>query len=193
MPVFLDCETTGLDPARHQIWELALVEEDGTEHCWQLAANSAAADPNALEISRFWERRSARQTSGGVVARTVAAVTKGHGLVGAQVHFDVAFLTPLLVHHRERPAWNYRLIEVESLLAGALGRPQPWDLDEMAGRVGVLRVDADRHTALGDARWAREVYRAVMDLPGRPAGWVAPELAAMHEGPPSNAREGVEL
>lgn len=40
----------------------------------------------------------------------------------------------------------------------------PWDSSELCDAVGVAEPsDEDRHTALGDARWARDVYDAVMD------------------------------
>lgn len=84
---FVDTETTGLDPDRHEIWEVALIvreevepepreiiERDGpeivgrtlesqprrmidTEYVWQLPVDLARADLIALNIGRFHERR----------------------------------------------------------------------------------------------------------------------------------------
>jgi oligoribonuclease (3'-5' exoribonuclease) len=28
--IFVDTETTGLDPERHELWDIALIEADGT-------------------------------------------------------------------------------------------------------------------------------------------------------------------
>jgi hypothetical protein len=41
------------------------------------------------------------------------------------------------------------------------GRP-PWDSDELSLAVGVDPEQFDRHTALGDAKWAKALYEAVM-------------------------------
>lgn len=54
---FVDTETTGLDPDRHQIWEVALILPDGAGYVWQLPVDLARADPIALNIGRFHERR----------------------------------------------------------------------------------------------------------------------------------------
>lgn len=73
---FIDTETTGLDPDRHEIWEVALIVRevglpgdvktatgpDGeqysdTEYVWQLPVHLATADLIALNIGRYHERR----------------------------------------------------------------------------------------------------------------------------------------
>ena len=38
----------------------------------------------------------------------------------------------------------------------------PWKSDDLSAALGVTVSDEDRHTALGDARWAMRVYDAVM-------------------------------
>lgn len=49
--------------------------------------------------------------------------------------------------------------EVSSDPTGAL---PPWNSNDMSRAVGVEPDDFDRHTALGDARWAKAIYEAVM-------------------------------
>jgi hypothetical protein len=86
--------------------------------------------------------------------------------------------------------WHYHVIDVEALAAGYLAairqdaaelgyhdRPDtpqyehegnleiarlPWKSDSLSRAVGVEPDDFDRHTALGDARWAKAIYEAVM-------------------------------
>jgi hypothetical protein len=52
---FIDTETTGLDPDRHEIWEIALIVDD-QEYQWFLPVDLGKADPIALNIGRFHER-----------------------------------------------------------------------------------------------------------------------------------------
>ena len=39
--------------------------------------------------------------------------------------------------------------------------PLPWKSDDLSAALGIKVSDEDRHTALGDARWARAIYDAV--------------------------------
>lgn len=199
---FIDTETTGLDPDRHAIWEVALITPDGDEHLWQFPVDEMAADPIALTIGRYWERhwstdndvdtlsaiyhahnaKSRRKNfpdKGRAIrpsntwARHFRDLTAGCHLAGAVISFDEERLRRLLhslgVLHR----WHYHLIDVETLAAGYLALPSreafgnfdplklPWNSDELSAALGVTVSDEDRHTALGDARWARAIYDAV--------------------------------
>jgi hypothetical protein len=60
------------------------------------------------------------------------------------------------------PSWHYHLVDVETLAAGALRMAPPWDFDKLLGEVGLTYDEADRHTALGDARMVRDLYDAVL-------------------------------
>lgn len=201
---FIDTETTGLDPDRHAIWEVALITPDGDEHVWQFPVDEMAADPFALNIGRYWERhwgtgnevdvldaiyhahdrRSRRKNfpdEGRAIrpssewAHRFRDLTAGCHLAGAVVSFDEERLRRLLhslgVLHR----WHYHIIDVEALAVGYLAAKitasngaadpgligVPWQSDMLSAALGVTVNDEDRHTALGDARWARAIYDAV--------------------------------
>lgn len=163
--VFIDLETTGLDPAQHEIWEVGLIV-DGQECEWQLPVNLAKADPGALRVNRYYERNVGRreladQPSAGAVAAEVARLSAGRHLVGAVPSFDAAFLAPFLRSHGQCHAWHYHLVDVEALIAGKIGMPPPWNSNELSQKVGVDPAQFDRHTALGDARWARALFQVV--------------------------------
>lgn len=198
---FIDTETTGLDPDRQEVWEVACVirSEDGseTEHVWQLPVRLGDADAIALNIGRYHERRWPEEPSDheSVVrwledglagtaevvvppdlmflwAREFVDLTRGCHLVGAVVSFDADRLWRLLRRLDECPMWHYHLIDIEALAAGfVMGqdgstmcdpRP-PWKSEELSRWVGVDPEQFDRHTALGDAKWAQALYDAVFD------------------------------
>lgn len=113
----------------------------------------------------------------------------GAVMVGSNPAFDAAMITRLFgMHHPNWQAnptpWHYRQIDIATLAAGALyGRAAeltrrdfdadwyrkvtnalgwPWKSYDASEHVGVERPKGDyAHTALGDARWARDVYDAV--------------------------------
>lgn len=200
---FVDTETTGLDPDLHEIWEVGLIlRDDGieSEYTWQLPVDLGRADPMALKIGRFHERRwtgeghvglDREYVSKAVVApesmgywcELFTALTLGAHLVGAVVSFDEERLRRLLRRHGECPMWHYHLVDVEALAAGWVGHldstgdiehaawgyvdsgAPPWKSDDLSLAVGVDPEHFDRHTALGDARWAKAIYDAVLVHP----------------------------
>lgn len=116
------------------------------------------------------------------VLRKVERWTRGAHLVGAVVNFDADVLGTRMRAHGILPAWHYHLCCVENLAAGWLmahaasleqdGHAErarelreiatpPWNSDELSRAVGAEPDEDARHTALGDAAWARDVYDAV--------------------------------
>lgn len=175
---FVDTETLGLDPDRHAIWEVGLVLYDAdaqtatSEHLWQLQLSDEqieAGDPVGMEIGRFDERyEAATATSVENFLFSFIELTRGTHLAGAVVSFDEERLRRLAASHGREHAWHYHLIDVEVLALGywssAYGReaiPLPWKSDWIAGELDVEISEEDRHTALGDARWAMRMYEAI--------------------------------
>ncbi len=201
---FVDIETTGLDPDYHEVWEVALITpvvgatpaEDGwNEQIWQLPVDLSKADPMALNVGRFHDRRLPADSL--VPLATFASEfvrdTRGLHLAGAVVSFDAERLWQLLRNNGECPMWHYHLVDVEALAAGFIAGSRaalatsvqhtseafwagsltwaavegpdpwpPWKSNDLSRAVGVNPDDFDRHTALGDARWAKAIYEAVM-------------------------------
>lgn len=118
-------------------------------------------------------------------AVVVAAWTHRAHIVGSVPGFDAEVLAALLRDDALTPTWHYHLIDVDTLAVGWLARrlvadaeaaavtipakarawdlAQPWTSDDLSRALGVEPPsEAERHTALGDARWAMRVYDAVM-------------------------------
>lgn len=183
--VFADVETTGTDPGRHYVWELALiVRDDGypdAEYCWQVRPDLSTADPMALKVGGYYQRADVFELIGvGEVARVahptdldaddqpltelcreVAVLLNGAILAAANVAFDAAFLDAFLRRNGEAPTWDYHLLEVESYAAGAFGLKPKWKLDQLLETAEVTVEPKSRHSALGDVRAIRDLYDAV--------------------------------
>jgi DNA polymerase III epsilon subunit-like protein len=186
--VFIDTETTSLRHDR-RAWEIGAIrrEPDGTEaeHHWFIDAcglDLGNADLMSLKIGRFHERHPHGSAStpwseaiSGMEHDTLHAVeqvTRGAHLAGAVVSFDADVLGQRMRANGICPSWHYHLIDVEALAVGYLMRDRvrsgfdgsmlPWKSDELSAELGISSSDEDRHTALGDAKWARAIYDAVM-------------------------------
>jgi DNA polymerase III epsilon subunit-like protein len=178
---FGDVESTGLDPRVHRPWEIAaIIREPGLpdeEHVFQLRPDLSKADPEALQINRFEERFAVpdgvdatwRINGDGpwrlqlheAVTEIQLLLADTH-LVAAVPSFDDGMLKALMWDHQRLVRWKYRLVCVETLVCGALRRPVPEGLKAAADLMGVKYDPDELHTALGDARLARDVYDAVM-------------------------------
>lgn len=194
---FIDTETTGLNAVIHEVWEVGMIiqnsdEVELTEYVWQLPVDLTMADPIALNIGRFHDRRwptlvpqGLDQPVGHEVthgdqlgdptarhqvppawmpywAERFVKLTRGAHLIGNVTSFDEERLRRLLMKHGQVPMWHYHIICAENLIAGRLALPPPWKSKELSEAVGVP-VPQDQHSALADARWAKDMYWAVMD------------------------------
>lgn len=184
---FLDTETTSLRHDR-RAWEIGLVvrRDNGDEiDCsWFVRAvdlDLGEADLGSLKIGRFFDRHpqhnGADRKAMGLfeaavrpplvmdeydVLSQVEEYTRGATIVGAVPNFDTEVLGNRMRAHGICPSWHYHLVDVETLAAGALRKAPPWNFDGLLAEFGLTYDEAERHTALGDARMARDLYDAVL-------------------------------
>jgi hypothetical protein len=178
----MDTETTGLS-LDDDIWEFAAIrrEEDGTETEHHLFIEHSVKKCHGLPESFFrdhisrWDTRVALgpEAAVGVIANLFDG--KPH-VVGAVPNFDTERIALLLSRYGIKPNWHYHLIDVENLAVGYLwgqqkaypviGRelrtPLPWNSDDLSRSCGVIPPTDERHTAMGDARWAKALYDAIV-------------------------------
>lgn len=164
--------------------------EADTEHSWFVDARDLSlgnADLMSLKIGRFHERHpqfteteaaQRRLRDEAAVLREVEAVTRGAHIIGCVPNFDTEVLAAQMRAHGFCPSWHYHLIDVEALAIGWLSRKAaniaatdelsraflapPWKSEDLSRALGVEPPSgAERHTALGDARWARAIWDVV--------------------------------
>ena len=176
--VFMDTETTGLT-LDDDIWEFAAIrrEPDGTEHTLHIFLNHNAEkcarlpEPFRVDHCKRWPEGEGQDPQWAADAiRRFTGIDRPH-IVGAVPNFDTERVALLLGRYGLKPGWHYHLIDVENLAVGYLaGRaehegytplPLPWDSDDLSRRCGVEPPTDERHTAMGDVRWAMALYDAI--------------------------------
>lgn len=195
--VFLDTETTGLLLNDH-IWEIAAIVRDpgapDVEYRWfvQHDLDRAARLPDDFRADHDARYRADEALTPADAAQRIYSMTRDRAhIVGAVPNFDTERLARMMRRHGIEPGWHHHLTDVENLAIGYLAAnghalTLPWDSIALTTALGVPAPE-DRHTALADARWARDTYDAVMR--GGRVGLV--EIQS--HGDPSVATEKVEM
>jgi len=178
----VDCETTGLDPDRHEVWEVGILRYDfGADtvldrHVFQLAIDGSHLDPIALDICGFLERRKRPDELMDPASFSVMfqAMTDGYHWLGAVPSFDEERLRRMLLRYGQTPAWHYHLVDIEALCIGWLRggslnhdlpdvvKQHPINSKALSRAMGVDPDQFDAHTAMGDCEWALALYRKVL-------------------------------
>lgn len=187
--VFLDTETTGLRPD-DEVWEVAAIIRrcDGTEtrHHWFVRHDQAKAIdlPEPFRHDHGTRYRYAEAVAvGQLVVDLSALMPPAEGpyhVVGMVPSFDTGHLARLFRRIGVDVPWHHHLIDAETYAAGHLGLAPPFDSEYLSRFLGVDPDGYSRHTAMGDAEWARDVYDAASHE-HRPA-WTAPDLTVRHPG-----------
>jgi oligoribonuclease (3'-5' exoribonuclease) len=186
--IFLDTETTGLQPDRHTVWDVAwttavhdtqrglLIRRRSFEARVPLTfIQRENADPVALTIGRYDDRgASGLMEKEAVIAELTADVArivegtdcKVPHLVGAVPSFDHTMLCRNWLGWPGfgEGLWHYHLVDVEVLAAGRLMIAPPYNSSDLTTALGVIVDQESKHTAMGDVRWAVDMYAAVYDL-----------------------------
>jgi DNA polymerase III epsilon subunit-like protein len=125
-----------------------------------------------------------RPVSGRDLMLDLMGILDGSVLVGSNPAFDERFLTKLFRRAGATPAWHYRTRDIATMAVGHLyGQAYTltkqncdaefytradrlledgWKSYELSRLMGIEPPAKDAaHTALGDARWARDVYDAI--------------------------------
>jgi hypothetical protein len=137
--VFIDTETTGLDPAVHEVVEVAWAVEDGPIESLALPHDFTRPDAKALALNGYLARKLFEAETWATeddVLRLHGAL-KGATLVGANPRFDAAFLEAFFhrqsfIHDAE--PWHYRLLDVQAYGMAAL------NLDAMPSLADLVRA-----------------------------------------------------
>ena len=184
--VFVDTETNTLGHLARP-WEIALVRRDTDgEHelLWQVEDPlPAGTDPEALLINGYYFRHGVIDVEAGqelgpewLVANRVHEQLRDVVLIGVGVHFDAAVLSAMFRRHGlpEQP-WHYAIVDLKAATWGdaqaahqsgvhvaSSVRQLPMQSEQLAAWIGARPpADDERHTALGDVRWAARWYDAL--------------------------------
>lgn len=172
--IYLDTETTGLDPSVHEVIEVAVVREE-VEYPYSLPGTLTlmwsrkvapqhieTAEPVALKVNGYTPEAWANAVPFKDIAEELVEHLKGGTLIGHNPKFDTGFITAELKRAGVEPRISHRTIDTTTVafMAWGLDGKMKLSLDNLRSHLGLSSDGA--HTALQDALDCREVfYRAL--------------------------------
>jgi hypothetical protein len=168
---YVDIETTSLDERHRRPWEIAIIRHHQgteTEHVFLIDdVDLTHAVDRALTVGAFHDRHPranpAAPLNGSLLcteaeaAAAVVELTRDARWVGIVPDFDAQTTAAMLRRHGLEAAWHYQLVDAAVWAAGRTGSFPPLNSWETSRAYG-LEASAYRvHTALDDARWARDL------------------------------------
>lgn len=177
--VSVDIETTGLDPTRHETWEIAVVPvgKKAVPRCYHLPITLVGAERRALKVGNFegryldpapgtaehrWPAEGHRPEPLGEVIGWLHETLTDTQLMGCSVHFDASFLAELFRRHGLAPEpWHHRHLDLGSFAAGAWDAKHALSSKAMSDRIPNNRA----HDAYADAIWNAVVYDRIVGNP----------------------------
>lgn len=158
--VFLDTETTGLDPQRHEVWEIAYAVDDGPILSGIVTHSLRYADQKALDMNGYHQRGLMSEPSD--IDALCRNALEGATVVGSNPAFDTAFL-------RQRwgvAPWHHRLWDLSAYAAGVHGLNSLPGLASIAAVLTNLghEVPTPDHSAAGDVATLRACFFALHSI-----------------------------
>lgn len=155
---FLDTEFTHLDPRLAEVFEVAIADEEGPIESFLLMHSLATADPESLEVNRYFERFGS------------------YGPLNVGPHFDVLLKQKLegvtlvcsnptadrevLFRRWGIAPWHHRSVDISTYAMAILGHDLPMGLFAVANELRDLGYDIPEpdHTAAGDVAALRACF-----------------------------------
>lgn len=163
---FVDVETTGLDPATHEIIEFAVVFDDGQFESFKvLPRHPETADPAALAVNGWtpeeWKHDALGQRT---AAARIFHLLQDAIVVGFNVGFDASFIRAML--RREGFNANEICRHCGDPVTLALEHLVPKGLDSLSLKNVMtflgMEPEPDIHRALAGARGCKSVWDALV-------------------------------
>lgn len=176
---FIDVETTGLIPSKHEIIELGCLVvrplDDSPRPKWEVVdelelkvkpVHLETAEPEALRVNGYndgdWLFALSLEQAMKTLAEKIADTT----VIAQNVTFDWSFLEQAFAQTGVTPKVFYLKLDLPSMVYGKLHadpKLQKLSLWSLSEYFGVKNASA--HTALADARATFEIFQKLMALP----------------------------
>lgn len=160
--VAVDLETSGLDPAIHEIIEVGVVWRmpgrlDTATMEFALQFDESRADPKALEVNGWGKREFGPTVDKQWAREFLMELLDDAHVVGKNPIFDLSFLQRFLLLKTGEKPWHHRTVDIGAVCMGRFRLLDPPNTEAVESLTGIRIPENKRHSALADAQWAWDV------------------------------------
>lgn len=158
--LFIDVETTHLNPAIGEIIEIAIIRDNGRS-CKRFVSkikpeNLLVADRRSLMINGYNDKEWFDAPRAKDVAHLIGSFIKDGLFIGHNVSFDMEYLDELLHRHKVPYRASHRRIDTIAIAHEQLYFLNSYSLDSLRRFFGISTEGS--HRALKDCEDMREIY-----------------------------------
>lgn len=173
---FVDLETTGLDPSKHEIIEIGCLIAKPRENGrgWDVASelelkvkpqHLETAEPEALRVNGYNDGDWLFAPDLASAMKTLAEEIDDAIVVAQNVTFDWSFLERAFTSTKTDPNIFYHKMDLASMAYGKLFQRENFQKITLRGLCDYFQVkNSDAHSALADTRASFEVFQKLMAL-----------------------------
>lgn len=170
--LFVDTETTGLDPEIHELIEIGAIKTDiygnmiDTYEASFSIEKPEVANPAALKVNgrQLKDDPVIFRNDRELEASSFHAFSWGTTIVAKNILFDASFLRQFLQSQGLEPQWSHRMVDITGLafplyFVGAVKSLSSTDLCRFLG----IQEEPHPHRAMNGAKQARELYLKILE------------------------------
>jgi DNA polymerase-3 subunit epsilon len=168
---FVDTETTGLDPTKSEILQVAVILTDPTSlkviekyQARLKPLNPDRIDPKAAAVNGYKAEDYTEATCAprAEVASNLCRIMKGALPVGQNIKFDVGFIDAFLRGENVKPTWHYHSLDTMNL-AWPFFQAKKIDAFNLDALCALFKVERPAvHSAVADIEATYKVYLELM-------------------------------
>lgn len=170
--IFVDLETTGLDPRKHEIIQIGalVVSQPDFEVVkkWEVKVKPEHLETASAEALKMVNHDPKKWKEAVLIKQALEEfnqLAKDGMLIGYNISFDWMFLETNFVRHKIKPTFDYHCLDIPSMIFLALYKdlPEKIRLGHITKHFGLSRK-SETHDALEDAELTHQIFKRLMNL-----------------------------
>lgn len=162
---YVDCETTGLSPTKHEIIDFAVIFENGTEVQFRVKPERPQdIHPRAQAVNGYNAAAWADAISQADAAYQISELLDGHTICAHNAKFDYGFVEETVKRHGHLVTFSYHTVDTVGIAIVKCRKDglKSLSLKNVCAFLGI-DPEPEIHTAINGARCVKQVFEKLAE------------------------------